>query len=139
VSVAGIARLRLQERLAGAALVAAQHVRVAAIVEDLRRRSGDLRRLIVGAVGKVEPALPVVGGRQPDPGLDVARMQLHRAAEVALGQPEIAGAEIFLAEADIVIRIGRWWCRGDRYSLARLWRQAAGDRRIVLGPALRGR
>src|SRR5262249_41271940 len=56
VGVAGVAGLRLQQRLAGAARVAAQHVGVATVVEDLRRGTGDLGRLVVGAVGEIEAA-----------------------------------------------------------------------------------
>src|SRR5262245_20350642 len=63
VGVAGVAGLRLQQRLAGAARVAAQHVGVAAVVEDLRRGTGDLGRLVVGAVGEIEAALAVVRRR----------------------------------------------------------------------------
>src|SRR5262245_13814865 len=63
VGVAGVAGLRLQQRLAGATRVAAQHIGVAAVVEDLRRGTGDLGRLVVGAVGEIEAALAVVRRR----------------------------------------------------------------------------
>src|SRR5262249_28365841 len=103
VGVVGIARLRLEQDLAGAALVAAQHIGVTAIVENFCCGSGDLCRLIVGAVGEIEAALPVVAGGKPDPGFEIARMQLDGAAEVPLGQTEVPGAEVLLAKADIVI------------------------------------
>src|SRR5262249_50135693 len=112
VGVAGIAGLRLQQRVAGAARVAAQHVGVAAVVEDLRRGACDLGRLIIGAIGEIEAALSVVRGGQADPGFEVARMQLDRAAEVTFRQVEIARLEVFLAELELVIgrRLGgRGW------------------------------
>src|SRR5215813_8263766 len=102
VGVAGVAGLRLQQRFAGAARVAAQHIGVAAVVEDLRRGACDLGGLVVGAVGEIEAALAVVRRRQAHPRFEVARMQLDRAAEVTLGQAEIAGLEVLLAEAEIV-------------------------------------
>src|SRR5215468_2908035 len=82
VGVAGIAGLRLQQRVAGAARVAAQHVGVATVVEELRRGACDLGCLIIGAIGEIEAALAVVRGGQADPGFEVARMQLDRAAEM---------------------------------------------------------
>src|SRR2546422_9570848 len=63
VGVAGVAGLRLQQRLAGAARVAAQHIGVAPIVEDLRRGACDLGGLVVGAIGEIEAALAVVRRR----------------------------------------------------------------------------
>ena len=59
----------------------------------------------IGAVGEVEAAQPVVGGGEPDPGLGVARMAFDRAAEIALGEAEIAGPELLLAEREVVARI----------------------------------
>src|SRR5207302_7585192 len=103
VGVAGVAGLRLQQRLAGAARVAAQHVGVAAVIEDLRRGACDLGRLVVGAVGEIEAPLAVVRGGQAHPGFEVARMQLDGAAEVTFRQAEIARLEVFLAEAELVI------------------------------------
>src|SRR5207237_515238 len=62
-------------------------------------------RLVVGAVGELEAAQPIVAGGEPDPGFGIARMQLDGTAEVAFGDPEIAGAEVLLAEVQVVIRI----------------------------------
>src|SRR6516164_3252335 len=129
VRVAGVAGLRLQQRVAGAPRVAAQHVGVATVVEDLRRGACDLGRLVVGAIGEIEAALAVVRGGQADPGFGVARMQLYRAAEMTFGQAEIARLEVFLAELELVIgrrlRGGGW--------VARRRPHAAGGDRIVLG------
>ena len=61
-------------------------------------------RLVVGAVGEIEAAQPVIGGGEPDPGFEIARMLLDGAAEVLFGQAEIGGAELLLAEAEIVVR-----------------------------------
>src|SRR5262244_1107725 len=130
VGVAGVAGLRLQQRLAGAARVAAQYVGVAAVVEDLRRGACDLGGLVVGAVGEIEAALAVVRRRQAHPRLEVARMQLDRAAEVAFGQAEIAGLEVLLAEAEIVV--GQSLRRGGGRRVARGRPHAAGRSRIVL-------
>ena len=104
VGTARVLGLRDAQCLACARVVAAQHVGIALVVEDLRRRPDDLDRLLVGAVGELEPAQPVIGGREPDPGLGVARMLLDGTAEVALGETEIAGAEVLLAEAEVVVR-----------------------------------
>src|SRR5207302_9161852 len=105
VGTARILGLRGAQDRAGARIIAAQHVGIALVIEDLRRRSDDLDRLVVGAVGELEPAQPIVAGREPDPGFGIARMQLDGTTEVALGDPEIAGAEVLLAEVEIVIRI----------------------------------
>ena len=86
-------------------VVAAQHVGIAAVVEELRGQPDDGDGLVVGAVGEVEAAQPVIGGREPDPGLGVARMGLDGAAEIALGEPEIAGPGLLLAERQVVARI----------------------------------
>src|SRR5262245_66557875 len=57
-------------------------------------------------------------------------MQLDRAAEVTLGEAEIAGLEVLLAEAEIIVgrglrrRCGRWVARGRPH--------AAGRGRIVM-------
>ena len=67
-------------------------------------------RLPIGAVGEIETLQPVVGRGKADPGFDVARMQLDRAAEMLLGEPEIGGAEVLLAETEIVVRIS---CRAS--------------------------
>ena len=67
-----------QQGRAGARVVAAQHVGIAPVVEHLRGRPDDGDGLLVGAVGEVEAAQPVVGGGEPDPGLGVARMQSRR-------------------------------------------------------------
>src|SRR5260370_13298040 len=62
VGVGGVAGLRLQQRLAGAARIAAQHIGVTAVIEDLRRGACDLGRLVVGAVGEIET--PLAGVRR---------------------------------------------------------------------------
>ena len=65
-------------------------------------RTPDLDRLVIGAVGKLEPPQPIVRGRQPDPAVEVTWVQLDRAPEVAFGKREFAGVEVCLAEADVL-------------------------------------
>ena len=99
--------------------------------------TGDLDRLVVGAVGEVEAAQPIVGCRQPDPGFEVARMQLDGAAEVALGEAEIGGAEVLLAEAEVVVRILAEQPLG--HGVERRIARDDGDRAGRRGIGLRGR
>ena len=60
--------------------------------EQFRGLADDADRLLVGAVGEVEALQLVIGRRQPEPGLGIARMRLDGAAEIALGEAVIAGA-----------------------------------------------
>ena len=62
--LSGSLRCGLEQRGARAAVVAAQHVGIALVVQDLRRRPDDADRLRIGAVGEIEAAQPVVGGGQ---------------------------------------------------------------------------
>src|SRR5262249_39093765 len=84
--------------------------------------------LVVGAIGEIEAALAVVRGRQAHPRLEVARMQLDRAAEVTFRQVEIARLEVLLAKAEVVF--GRRLRGGG--GVARRRPYAAGGDRIVL-------
>ncbi len=93
----------LLQRRARAPEVAAQHVGVALIVEDLDRRPDDADRLPIGTIGEIETAQPVVGRRQSQPGLGVTRMQLDRVAEILLGQPVVAVPELQLAAREVVV------------------------------------
>lgn len=104
----GIGRIlgqRLAQRAVGAGVVAAQHVGEALIVEDFDRRADEAERFAIGAVGKIEAAQPVVSRRQSDPGFGVARAFFDRRAEAFFGEAETVGAEIFLAERNVVIGI----------------------------------
>src|SRR5262245_1386262 len=105
VGVAGVLALGFQQRFAGALGIAAQNVGVAAVVEDLGGRPRDLHGLVVGAVGELEPAQAIVGSGKPEPRLEVARMQLDGAAEVALGRCEIPRIEMLLAERELVLGV----------------------------------
>jgi hypothetical protein len=60
VGIARVMGLGLQQRLAGAPMIAPQHVGVAAVVEDFPGRASNLYRLLIGSVGKLEPAQPIV-------------------------------------------------------------------------------
>ena len=70
-------------------------------------------------------------------------MQLDRAAEMAFGQAEIGGAEIFLAEAEIVVGILAEQPLGDGIERRQLARAGAshraGRRRIGLHRQAAGR
>src|SRR5947209_14113135 len=79
--IAGILGLRLGEFYPRPAEIAAQHVRVADVVDDFRPRSEDRERLGIGAVGKFVALEPIVGGREPEPRFAVARRFFNRAAE----------------------------------------------------------
>ena len=106
VGIAGGAAQRLIELFVGPRVVAAQHVGIALVVEDLDLDAGELGGLRVGAIGEVEAFDVIVGRGEIEPGLGVVRMLLDGAAEVALGHAVIAAAEIGLAGRQIVGRIG---------------------------------
>src|SRR5262249_56655636 len=88
-----------------------------------------------GARGETPPPQAVIGGGEPDPGLEVARMMLDGAAKVALGEAEISGAEVFLAEAEIVVGVLAEQALGDLVGLQVLSRRpdTAGCRRVIGG------
>src|SRR5829696_439812 len=99
-----ILRLGLRKILAGAAQVAAQKVRVAAVVEEFRRRADQLKGLGVGAVGEPVALELVIGSGEPEPGLGVVLAALDRAAEMHLGEAVVPGAEMLLAERNTNFR-----------------------------------
>src|SRR6202521_1398008 len=98
VRIAGIEVASGHELLPGVAVIAAQQIGIALVVEDLRRRAENLDRMRIGAVGELEPTQPIIGGGKPEPGFGIApRLAgslFDRAAEVALGESEIAFAEM---------------------------------------------
>src|SRR5690606_31427936 len=75
VLVVGVLALGGDELLARADIVAAQHVGIALVVEDRRRRTRDADCLLVGAIGEIETAQPVIGRSKTEPGFGVVRMQ----------------------------------------------------------------
>ena len=105
MGIAGVLGLSVLELLLRPRVIAAQHIRKALIVEDFRRRANDADGLFVGAVGEIEAVQPVVGRREPDPGLGVARMFFRGAAKAFLGEAEIVAAEILLAELQVVLGV----------------------------------
>jgi hypothetical protein len=56
-------------------------------------------------MGEIKTVQPIVGRRQSDPGLGVARTLLDRATEAFFGEIKITAAEIFLAELQVVVGI----------------------------------
>src|SRR5205814_10197749 len=84
------------------AVVAAQQVRKALVVHDVRRRPNQPDGLCIGAIGKIETLEPVISGSQAEPSFGVARVQLDRLAEMSLGEAVAALPEVFLADAQIV-------------------------------------
>src|SRR5665213_2933680 len=117
VFIARILALGFGELGAGALVVAAQHVGIALVVENLGGRPDDADGLVIGAVGEIEAAQAVIGGGKAEPGLRVARMMFGGAAEILLRQAEIIGAVLLLAETEIVVGIaaeqtGRRACAG---------------------------
>ena len=65
----------------------------------------------IGAVGELEPAQPIIGGRQAEPGFGiaacVARPLLDRVAEIALGKAEIVGAVMPFPQVEVVVGVAR--------------------------------
>ncbi len=76
VFIAGVLALGGGQLLARALVVAAQHVGIALVVQDLGRRPEDADGLAVGAVGEIEAAQAVVGRGQ-------ARARPRRRADAA--------------------------------------------------------
>ena len=105
--VRGVFALGKRERFLGALVVAAQHVGIALVIEDLRPRADELDRLGIGAVGEIEAAQPVAGSGKAKPGLCVARMQFDRVTEMLFGEAEIIGVILLLAKAEIVVGVAR--------------------------------
>src|SRR5260370_223822 len=71
VGVAGVAGLRLQQRLAGAARIAAQHIGVAPVIEDLRRGTWALGGVVLAASAESDTngrgrRRAATGGRRSD-------------------------------------------------------------------------
>jgi hypothetical protein len=95
VGIIGVFGAGVEEDLAGAGEVPAQHIGIALIVEDFRCRAGDAQHLVIGAVGKLEAFQPVIGGGKP--GLGVARALLDGLAEIAFRETVIVFAKVLLA------------------------------------------
>ena len=108
-------------------------------------RPEDADGLRIGAVGEIETAQAVVGGSQAEPGFRVARMHLGGVTEIFLGQPEIIGAVLLLAEAQGVVRIAAVQARfggggrAERRQRRLLGRLIARRRRGISVRALRFR
>lgn len=98
IFVGGILALGSHKRRVRAFVVAAQHIRIALIVQNLGRRSKDADRLTIGAISKIKTPQAIIGCGKAEPGLCVARMQLDGAAEMLLGDAVIVRAIILLAE-----------------------------------------
>jgi hypothetical protein len=64
--------------------VAAQHVGVALVVQNLNRFAAELDGLCIGLIGEVKAAQPVITGRESDPSRDVLRGLLDGIAIIAL-------------------------------------------------------
>jgi len=108
ILVGGIFTLGCRERCVRAFVVAAQHVGIALVVQNLDGRPKDANRLTVGAIGKIETPQAVVGGGKTEPGLGVARV---------LGKTVVACSEVFLAETQLIVGIAAeqalpGWCWG---------------------------
>ena len=114
IFVGGILALGSHKRRVRAFVVAAQHIRIALVVQNLGRRSKDADRLTIGAISKIKTPQAIIGRGKAEPGLRVARMRLDGAAEMFLGDAVIVRAIILLAE-NSVRRMGR--CRASRARL----------------------
>src|SRR5262249_12660879 len=97
--------LREHDSGAGALVVAAQHVRIALIVENRDRRPDDADCLSVSAISQIKPAQAIVRGGKTKPGLGVARMQFDGAAEMLFSETVVVAAETLLAEIQFVVRV----------------------------------
>ena len=105
VFVIGVLALGGTQLGARAFVVAAQHIGITLVVEDLDRRPENAGGLFVGAVGEIEAAQAVVGGGKTQPGFRVVGMQLDRAPEMLLGETVIVGAILDLAAIEVVVGI----------------------------------
>ena len=105
----GIGRVllgRKQKRRARFAKVAAQHVGISLIVQDLRRRTDDAGRLLVGAIGQFETAQAIIGSGETEPGFRIGSGRscrlFDRAPEMLLSQPIVHLGEMLSAEPELV-------------------------------------
>src|SRR6185437_3232681 len=119
IFVGGILALGSHKRRVRAFIIAAQHIRIALVVQNLGRRSKDADRLTIGAISKIKTPQAIIGCGKAEPGLCVARMRLDGAAEMLLGDAVIVRAIILLAETQFVVWVaaeqaGRGWSRAQR-------------------------
>ena len=99
-----------------ALIVAAQHVRVSLVVEDLDRRPKDADSLRVGAVGKIKSAQAIIGCRKTEPRLGIAWMLLDGAPEMFFGEAVVIMTKVLLAETEFIVRVAAEQTR-PRYRL----------------------
>src|SRR6185437_16104907 len=119
IFVGGILALGRHKRSVRAFVVAAQHIRIALVVQNLGRWSKDANRLTIGAVSKIKTPQAIIGRGKAEPGLRVARMRLGGAGEMFLGDAVFVRAKILLAEAQFVVWVaaeqsGRSWSHAQR-------------------------
>src|SRR6476620_9956164 len=114
IFVGGILALGSHKRRVRAFIIAAQHIRIALVVQNLGRRSKDADRLTIGAVSKIKTPQAIIGRGKAEPGLGVARMRLDGTAEMFLGDAVVVRPIVLLAETQFVVWVaaeqaGRGW------------------------------
>src|SRR5215471_15679439 len=105
ILVGRVLALRDHESGARPLVVAAQHVRIALVVENRDRRPDDADGLSVSAISQIKPAQAIIRGGKTKPGLGVARMQFDGAAEMLFSETVVVAAETLLAEIQFVVRV----------------------------------
>src|SRR5262245_49853284 len=94
------------------------------IVENLARGTKDPDGLGIGAVGEIEAAQTIIRCSKPQPSFSIARMLFDRQPEMFLGETEIVGAVLLLAQAQFIVGIAAE--QTGRGFLARRARDGAG-------------
>src|SRR6185437_11947440 len=112
---------------------------------DFGGRPDDADGLGISTIGEIEAAQAVIGRGQTEPSFGVARAQLDGMTEVFLGQSEIIGAILLLAEIQGVIRIAAeqsgfvdWRAKRRRLGGRVIIRRRGGKCLRAVGLALEG-
>src|SRR5262245_2543009 len=98
--------------------VALQHFVVPEVVEHHGRATLELQQPLISALGQIEPAQAIIGGRKAEPSLRAIRVGLDGSAKVALRQPIVTCCVMQLPERHWLVL--RSFIGGRRYTQRQL-------------------
>src|SRR5258705_2583501 len=92
--IARIERISLLKLSTRRSQIAAQHVRISLIIQDLNGFAPQPNRLRVGLIGKIKATQPIIARCEPNPGRHVLRGLLDSILEIPLGKSVTSAIEL---------------------------------------------